>query len=761
MKDTTTKNTQNGFGLTLKSANQTDYPVLYGEDIWDVAEDGTDLAALMGKAASYSQTEINEKLAGNAGAASIIYVADLPETGDENALYIMYDEDFNRSDLYTYVDNSWSLIGSNSVSQLDNDLSYATADEVQESIDTSIEEAIKEEKAVDDGGDDVARYTLKGSWHIPTSAEFEELVYNTCKIYGTLNEVSGMYYFKPQDGCEDDVTRLGKPVYFTSFDDTDGNYSVDTDPYIFLPISGYYNGTRFVSTSGYCWTNTVSTNLANAYCYYYKSGSSNYALSFNRAYGVAVRAICDNSTSTKNAAYADLGLPSGKVWAKTNIGADAETDFGNYYAWGERDTKTTFSIDTYKYNDGGSEYTKYNSIDELTTLEYTTDTLVYKFPTTEEFDPIKELATTALQPGDVDTEIFVVCTELPTENINENKIYIVPKEDPTTSDACDEYKYITATSSWELIGQAKADLTNYLTKDEVEEKLEDKQDVIEDLDTIIEGAEKGATAIQQVFKIVTELPTEEIDPEIIYQVLKETPSTNNKYDEYHYIKDSEAWELIGGSSEGDISDLDDRVSELEAEIFPLTISYSYSNAGTYEVATSITPTATMVATRKGVDVFSSTTVTGTGITVIDNVWTGEPISSGSKTYSGITATQGGQTKTFPSLTWNFTYYRYRGVLDAVPTDYVSAIKGLSTKELSTTSTLGSTALAINKYYLFAVKGTPTLVCRHASTDSVITGCVTGTASIPQENDESLTNTYSYILVPASDVSAWNFKITNS
>ena len=41
--------------------------------------------------------------------------------------------------------------------------------------------------------------------------------------------------------------------------------------------------------------------------------------------------------------YVDLGLPSGILWAKTNIGADNETEPGNYYSWGEFETKENYS----------------------------------------------------------------------------------------------------------------------------------------------------------------------------------------------------------------------------------------------------------------------------------------------------------------------------------------------------------------------------------------------------------------------------------
>lgn len=46
-------------------------------------------------------------------------------------------------------------------------------------------------------------------------------------------------------------------------------------------------------------------------------------------------------------------------------------------------------------------------------------------------------------------------------------------------------------------------------------------------------------------QIVTQLPTEDIDPNCIYMILKATAQTNNIYDEYMYINSN--WELIGDS----------------------------------------------------------------------------------------------------------------------------------------------------------------------------------------------------------------------
>lgn len=53
--------------------------------------------------------------------------------------------------------------------------------------------------------------------------------------------------------------------------------------------------------------------------------------------------------------YVDLGLPSGLKWATCNVGANSPEEYGNCYAWGEIETKKSYTIEnseTYKKNHG-------------------------------------------------------------------------------------------------------------------------------------------------------------------------------------------------------------------------------------------------------------------------------------------------------------------------------------------------------------------------------------------------------------------------
>ena len=109
--------------------------------------------------------------------------------------------------------------------------------------------------------------------------------------------------------------------------------------------------------------------------------------------------------------YIDLGLPSGKKWASRNIGAEVETDFGDYFAWGETtgyDRLGTgklpdggFNWENYKLGDGTdnptvSSFQKYNSSDNKTVLDSEDDAAKinwggdWRIPTNEDFQELKE-----------------------------------------------------------------------------------------------------------------------------------------------------------------------------------------------------------------------------------------------------------------------------------------------------------------------------------------------------------------------------------
>ncbi len=111
------------------------------------------------------------------------------------------------------------------------------------------------------------------------------------------------------------------------------------------------------------------------------------------------------NTGTETAEWVDLGLPSGLLWAKCNLGATTPEGRGDYYAWGETATKEVYNWSTYKYCTVDAEgslqtLTKYNTSttygtpDNLTTLQAIDDVAAQKLgdgarmPTKEEWEEL-------------------------------------------------------------------------------------------------------------------------------------------------------------------------------------------------------------------------------------------------------------------------------------------------------------------------------------------------------------------------------------
>lgn len=69
----------------------------------------------------------------------------------------------------------------------------------------------------------------------------------------------------------------------------------------------------------------------------------------------------------------------------------------------------------------------------------------------------------------ISTLTLEVVQTLPVQDISTTTIYLVPKATAETNDVYDEYIYVS--NAWEHIGSTQADLTNYYTKTQVDEKV--------------------------------------------------------------------------------------------------------------------------------------------------------------------------------------------------------------------------------------------------------------------------------------------------
>ena len=104
--------------------------------------------------------------------------------------------------------------------------------------------------------------------------------------------------------------------------------------------------------------------------------------------------------------YVDLGLPSGLKWATMNVGASKPEEYGDYFAWGETQPKSSYSWSTYKWCNGSSTtLSKYNTsssngtVDNKTQLDLADDAAranwggSWRMPTTEEYYELLEKCT--------------------------------------------------------------------------------------------------------------------------------------------------------------------------------------------------------------------------------------------------------------------------------------------------------------------------------------------------------------------------------
>ncbi|MBP3354167.1 MAG: hypothetical protein J6L02_05905, partial [Bacteroidales bacterium] len=101
--------------------------------------------------------------------------------------------------------------------------------------------------------------------------------------------------------------------------------------------------------------------------------------------------------------YVDLGLSV--KWATCNVGATTPEEYGDYFAWGETETKDTYNWSTYKYCNVDkysltiTKYctdSEYGTVDNKTTLELSDDAAYvnwggsWRMPTKAEQDELRD-----------------------------------------------------------------------------------------------------------------------------------------------------------------------------------------------------------------------------------------------------------------------------------------------------------------------------------------------------------------------------------
>ncbi|WP_295344172.1 hypothetical protein [uncultured Prevotella sp.] len=226
--------------------------------------------------------------------------------------------------------------------------------------------------------DDAVIQKLGNGWRTPTLADFRELTnqkYTTIEKT-TLNGVAGYQI----------TSKKNKKS-------------------IFIPCAGFKNSekpqTRAISDDeevAVCMTNLrrIDNMVYNAWTFAFQNDRIG-RYGKRRPDGISIRPVKGPGVPVPNNCV-DLGLTSGLLWAKCNLGTTDPTKLGDYYAWGETSTKKKYYSDNYKHFkiDGGIKVLKYNEKDGKTVLDLNDDAARanigagYRIPTKEDWEELLE-----------------------------------------------------------------------------------------------------------------------------------------------------------------------------------------------------------------------------------------------------------------------------------------------------------------------------------------------------------------------------------
>ncbi len=243
--------------------------------------------------------------------------------------------------------------------------------------------------------DDAVIQKLGNGWRTPTLADFREL---TNQKYTTIEK----------------TTLNGVAGYKIT--------SKKNKKSIFIPFAGFKNDkpqTREISsdqTVAVCMTNQRRIDNQVFNCWTFAFELDRIRRYGKRRYdGISIRPVKGPGVPVPNDCV-DLGLASGLLWAKYNIGTTEPTQLGNYYAWGETSPKKKYYSDNYKYyvwkGYDLKRITKYNEEDGKTVLELEDDAaranlgVGYRIPTKADWEELlgdcKWEAVTATLPIELD-----------------------------------------------------------------------------------------------------------------------------------------------------------------------------------------------------------------------------------------------------------------------------------------------------------------------------------------------------------------------
>lgn len=223
--------------------------------------------------------------------------------------------------------------------------------------------------------DDAVIQNLGNGWRTPTLADFRELTNQklTTIKKTTLNGVAGYQITSKKNGKS-----------------------------IFIPCAGFKRDkpqTREISADeevAVCMTNLrrIDDMVYNAWTFAFQNDRIG-GYGKLRPDGISIRPVKGPGMPVPNNCV-DLGLASGLLWGKYNLGTTDPTKPGDYYSWGEIETKKKYS-DNYKFYGKSSikdGVIKYNRRDGKMVLELEDDAanvvlgVGYRIPTKEDWQEL-------------------------------------------------------------------------------------------------------------------------------------------------------------------------------------------------------------------------------------------------------------------------------------------------------------------------------------------------------------------------------------
>jgi hypothetical protein len=191
--------------------------------------------------------------------------------------------------------------------------------------------------------DDAAAANWGGDWAMPTADDWKELTSNSYIAHtDNYSGKSGWIVYKAKADADKGKTD-GTPS---------ASYST-ADTHIFLPATGYRNASANIqnTSESHYWSSSLSdyyTHNAQSFDIDSRKGARVESIS-GRDIGMTVRPVCPRSGNTNGHSAVDLGLPSGKMWATSNVGAKTPQAVGNYYLWGMTTISKTYGFTSYKH----------------------------------------------------------------------------------------------------------------------------------------------------------------------------------------------------------------------------------------------------------------------------------------------------------------------------------------------------------------------------------------------------------------------------